>query len=149
MFSVSDWFEASCSRAASAADCAAARPLLAAASCAVTWLNSSWPTAPVRTSGARRATSSWARSTSLCARAVSASRAAICAFSEPLLTYIVRTSRTVCASCASACSSATWASAGSSRTSDWPALTKSVSSALMATTVPETCGVTWTTLACT
>ena len=63
------------------------------------------------------------------ARARSASRAAICALSVPLLTYIVRTSRTACASCASACSSATCASAGSSLTSGWPALTKSVSSA--------------------
>jgi hypothetical protein len=58
----------------------------------------------------------------------------------------VRDWRTVCASCASAASSATRASAGSRRTRVWPALTKSVSSAAIATTVPATCGVSWTTL---
>ena len=66
---------------------------------------------------------------------------ATCARSVALLAIIVRNSRTLCASCASAWSSATWASAGSSRTSVCPAFTKSVSSALIASTVPATCGV--------
>ena len=56
------------------------------------------------------------------ARQIGLAQLAICACSAPLLTNSVRTSRTVCASCASAWSSATCASAGSSLTSSWPAL---------------------------
>jgi hypothetical protein len=71
------------------------------------------------------------------------------AASVPLVLYIVRTSRTVCASCDWARSSASCASLGSSRTSGWPAFTMSVSSARMASTVPPTCGVICTIGACT
>ena len=133
------------SRAAWAADWAAASALRAAANCAVMCWNSSWPTAPLATSGLRRLTSSCARARSARARARSASRRRICAPRVLLLANRLRTSRRVCASWASACSSATRASAGSSRTRVWPARTLSVSSASMAMTVPLTCGVICTT----
>ena len=61
----------------------------------------------------------------------------------------VSTWRTAWPRLASACSSATRASAGSSWTSGDPAFTKSVSSARMAVTVPPICGVIWITLPCT
>jgi hypothetical protein len=82
-------------------------------------------------------------------RATSASRRRMLACSVPLLANSVRTSRTVCASCDSARSSARRASLGSRRTSGWPALTMSVSSTSTASTVPPTCGVTCTIGACT
>ena len=80
---------------------------------------------------------------------MSASRCEMFADHVELAVYSERTSRTVCASDACACASATSASARSSVTSVWPAFTKSVSSALTDTTVPATCGVICTRLPCT
>jgi hypothetical protein len=75
---------------------------------------------------------------------------ATCAASVALLAYSVpRTSRTVCASWASARASATWASAGVQPDQRLAGGHGSASSARMATTVPATCGVICTTLPCT
>ncbi len=83
------------------------------------------------------------RSSRAFASSVSRWRTASC--SCPEVSKRLRTWRTVFASEASACSSATFASAVSSCTSGVPAFTKSVSFAAIFTTVPGTCEVIWTT----